>query len=185
MKAQKISTLTVAALSLCGVSTAAWAEGGMYVQGDLGTANLRVSADPGSNGSNFHKMGVMPRANVGYDFGDVRVAGDYTHYADAEKNGQKARAHGVGVTVFYDIDLGMPVEPYIGTRLSANKIKSEYEDAHTYLTYSKTRVSPGVTAGVNVHLDRNLTLDAGYRYNHLDTHLKTHELSVGLRYTFR
>lgn len=185
MNKLKLSALTAAALSFYGISTTAWANGGMYIQGDLGAANLRATTESGKKEYAYRDMTMMPRMNVGYDFGDLRVAGDYTHYGKAEKDGYKARAQGIGVAVMYDIDLGMPVEPYIGTRLSANKIKSEYQDSNTYLTHDKTRVSPGVITGVNIHLDRNLTIDTAYRYNHLDTHLKTHEVSVGLRYTFR
>ena len=139
----------------------------------------------------------MPRISAGYDFGDFRLAGDYTRYktlSDGVKEGNnsldlKARVQGVGVSAIYDIPLQSSLQPYVGARLSVNKIKTEARSVGTgfrnFASDSKIKVGIGAMAGLGYRINDNMTVDIGYRFNRLTSDLKAHEASVGLRYTFR
>lgn len=192
---------TLLALIGVGVCQAAWADEitGSYVQGDLGLGYMKADTMEHKNvrsalKSSYNQAKLMPRVSVGYDFGDWRVAGDYTHYGDVEKSSNndktKTTVRGAGVSAVYDFNLALPVPvtPYAGARLSLNKVKQETTIANNgslqNISDSTTKVSPGLMAGVNYKLDRNFTIDTGYRYNHLDSKVQTHEATVGLRYTF-
>ncbi|WP_304334657.1 opacity family porin [Conchiformibius steedae] len=187
-----------AALGLL-VPQAAQADGstiGFYVQGDLGLTSLRAKTelkDLNSTGdwkATYKESTVLPRVSVGHDFGDWRVAGDYTHYKHVEASSgsskSKTRAYGAGVSVIYDVPVYLGgMQPYVGARVSVNNIRQEVSAPNSVAKENDTKLSPGVMGGVGFHVARNMVVDAGYRYNHLDTKLKAHELTVGLRYTFR
>lgn len=173
---------------------------GAYVQGDFALAHMKTNGiqyDSVQNAikTSYNESRLMPRVSVGYDFGDWRVAGDYTHYADIDKTTASSKSstkvRGVGVSAIYDFDhvaLPVAVKPYVGARLSINKVKQEDTALSGTTLYSRsdseTKMSPGLLAGVNYKLDSRFTVDAGYRYNRLDSTVQTHEASVGLRYTF-
>lgn len=172
---------------------------GSYVQGDLGLAYMKAETVKHNSVSSalkdsYNDSKLMPRVSVGYDFGDWRVAGDYTHYGTIdESNGvskSETKVSGAGLSAIYDFNtsLPVPVTPYVGARVSLNKVKQETTVADnaalTTHNHSSTKVSTGVLAGVNYKLDRNFTVDVGYRYNHLDSNVQVHEAAAGLRYTF-
>ena len=172
---------------------------GAYIQGDIGLTYMKADGthyDSVRNAikTSYNESKIMPRVSVGYDFGDWRVAGDYTHYANIEDstttNKFTTKVRGAGVSAIYDFNtaLPVPVQPYVGARVSVNKVKQESiafgNNALISNSNSSTKVSPGVLAGMNYKLDNHFTVDAGYRYNHLDSSVQTHEASVGLRYTF-
>lgn len=195
MKArQKMAATLGAALLL--VSAAASAEvyqGGLgagtgpYIQGDLGLGHVRAESEFNSIRDTYNESQLLPRVSLGYDFGQVRAAVDYTHYGEIDdgSNGAYAstKAQGVGMSAVYDFDLGQ-VQPYVGARLAANRIKRT-ETATGYSRSSRdTKMGAGVLAGIGYQIDNNVTLDAGYRYNHLDSNLKAHEATVGVRYKF-
>lgn len=199
-----LAALAVAAL---GFSAGALADEvqGFYVQGDVGLAHLKVDdgapyrvRDTFKNVRNsYDESGFMPRVSAGYDFGDFRVAGDYTHYKSAGHSvreggnslNAKTSADGVGASVIYDIPLQSNFQPYVGARLSVNHIKTEADatvgNRHTSASDSSTKVGIGAMAGVGYKINNSLTLDGGYRYNRLTSDLKTHEVSAGVRYTFQ
>lgn len=88
--------------------------------------------------------------------------------------------------MIYDVPVYVAgVQPYVGGRLSVNNIRQEVSAPGTVAKDSDTKLSPGVMAGVGYRVARNMVVDTGYRYNHLDGKLKAHELTVGLRYSFR
>ncbi|MCS4534734.1 opacity family porin [Neisseria montereyensis] len=189
------------------VSTAALAEDtvGPYVQGDIGLAHLKF--DDGEKfkirntfrniKDSYKESGFMPRISAGYDYGNIRVAGDYTHYktisesaGDADSSANvNVKARGVGASVIYDVPTQTRIKPYIGGRLSVNKIKTTANvrllNERGSSSDSSTKVGIGAMAGVGYEINRNLTADAGYRFNRLTSDLNTHEVSVGLRYTFQ
>lgn len=201
----RLAAFVAAALG-ASFSTAAMADEitGPYIQGDIGLANVKVDDDEKFKVRNTFKSlknsykdsGFMPRVSAGYDFGDVRVAGDYTHYKnmkDSAKDGDnsldvKLKAQGVGASVIYDIPLQSNFQPYVGARVSANRLKYESQGVAGRETFrrseNKTKVGYGAMAGVGYKFTNNLTADAGYRYNRLDSDLKAHEVSAGVRYTF-
>lgn len=189
----KKSTFTAIMLAVLGAtaSGAALADEitGAYVQGDIGLTHMRTDTKREWNGTgdvknnlkdSYKESGFMPRVSAGYDFGDWRVAGDYTHYKDVKEDGISSKVRGAGVSAIYDIPLNYAVQPYVGARLGVNKLKQSAANA----TADETKVGVGAMVGANYKIDRNLTVDGGYRYNRITSDVNAHEVGVGLRYTF-
>ena len=169
---------------------------GFYVQGDLGHSTLKTNDEGGKTSS----KGFSPRLSAGYDFGDFRVAADYTHYKtwkDHEQDSShtldsKIKLQSVGVSAIYDFDLNSPVKPYVGARVGLNRFSydDDYRRAgyHATETFRKTKTGLGVMTGVGYNITQNVALDAGYRYNHWGNFdgmkVHTHEVSAGVRVKF-
>ena len=186
---------TLVALSLPAIALAD-DNRGFYVQGDVGHSTLKTNDEGGKTSS----KSFSPRLSAGYDFGDFRVAADYTHYKtwkDHERDSShtldsKIKLQSVGVSAIYDFDLNSPVKPYVGARVGINRFS--YDDDHRSVnvheteSIRKTKTGVGVLAGVGYDITENVALDAGYRYNHwgnfdgLKVH--THEVSAGVRVKF-
>lgn len=194
----KNTMLKAALFALLGsVSAAALADGvtGFYVQGDIGLSNLRAKTELKDFNSakdlknSYKESSLLPRVSIGHDFGNFRVAGDYTHYKKADSAAgpvkSETKTQGIGVSAMYEIPLASVVQPYVGARLAVNKVKQDTSAPGMSSKTSETKLSPGLMAGVGYQVDRNISVDAGYRYNHFDNKLKSHEATVGLRYTFR
>lgn len=202
----KLKTTHLAAVLLAafGASNIAMAEG-FYIQTDFGLAN--VSAKNGEKvklrnarkdlKKSYKDSKFMQRASVGYDFGNVRVAADYTHYTTLkdnvsegdEKLSAQVKTRGLGVSAIYDFDLGSNFEPYVGARLSTNRIKTNVNysiDGESVASVSKRKSSfgYGVLAGVGYKVSSRVTADVGYRYNSLSSDVKSHEVSAGVRVSF-
>ncbi|MDO4434494.1 MAG: opacity family porin [Alysiella sp.] len=163
------------------------AETGFYVQGDVGLAHVRANSKFESIKKSYKDSKFLPRISAGYDFGNFRVAGDYTRYGKVDERTNNAsaqtKAHSLGVSAIYDFPTG-DLQPYVGARLATNHIKRVETTTTRTVKESETKLGVGVLAGVGYKIDNNMTLDAGYRYNHLDSNLKSHEATVGLRYKF-
>ena len=186
---------TLVALSLSAVVLAD-DNRGFYVQGDVGHSTLRTNDEGGKTSS----KGFSPRLSAGYDFGDFRVAADYTHYKtwkDHEQDSShtldsKIKLQSVGVSAIYDFDLNSPVKPYVGARVGLNRFSydDDYrrENYHATETFRKTKTGLGVMTGVGYDITQNVALDAGYRYNHWGNFdgmkVHTHEVSAGVRVKF-
>ena len=169
---------------------------GFYVQGDVGHSTLKTNDEGGKTSS----KGFSPRLSAGYDFGDFRVAADYTHYKtwkDHEQDSShtldsKIKLQSVGVSAIYDFDLNSPVKPYVGARVGLNRFSYDDDyrraDYHATETFRKTKTGVGVLAGVGYDITQNVALDAGYRYNHWGNFdgmkVHTHEVSAGVRVKF-
>ena len=147
---------------------------GFYIQADAGHATVKLGGASG------------------YDFGDFRVAADYTHYKSAKINVPsvyaEAKYHSAGVSAIYDFDLQAPVKPYVGARLGLNHSTHKYQTAGQTAERKDTKIGVGAMAGVSYDVTQNVALDAGYRYNHWskinNVKLHTHEVSAGVRVTF-
>ena len=184
---------TLVALSLPAVALAD-DNRGFYVQGDLGHSTVKTSDEGGKVSS----KGFSPRLSAGYDFGDFRVAADYTHYKSHKESGRissstnydaKAKFQSFGVSAIYDINLQSPVKPYVGARVGLNRVSfdtTEYSSnfIERYET-RKTKTGLGVMMGIGYDINQNIALDAGYRYNHWGkfdgVKVHTHEVSAGVR----
>ena len=169
---------------------------GFYVQGDLGHSTLKTSDEGGKVSS----KGFSPRLSAGYDFGDFRIAADYTHYKTRKDHEQgssytldsKIKLQSVGVSAIYDFDLNSPVKPYVGARVGLNRFSYDDDDRregyHATETFRKTKTGLGVMTGVGYDINQNVVLDAGYRYNHWGNFdgikVHTHEVSAGVRVKF-
>ncbi|MBR0573667.1 MULTISPECIES: opacity family porin [Pasteurellaceae] len=192
----------ITALSL-GLTTSVIAQQGIYVQGDLGYSSIKIKSENHKEKS----KGLSPRLSLGYNFGDVRVALDYTHYKNktiSEKlNNNRMdkftqKFNSFGVSAIYDFSLDLPVTPYIGARISSNHWKFISKESNTRNQninthkYSKSKVGLGLLVGTSYNLMPNLDLDVGYHYNYwgkfkIDNSkvkINSHEFSTGLRYTF-
>lgn len=160
---------------------------GVYVQGDMGLAHVRAQSKFESIKKSYNESNYLPRASVGYDFGNARVAADYTYYDKVDESTNHAhaetKAQSVGLAAIYDFPTGR-FQPYVGARVAANRIKRSESSTGRHVTEKETKFGTGVMAGVGYQVDNHITLDAGYRYNHLDSDLKAHEATVGLRYKF-
>ena len=105
---------------------------GFYVQGDLGHSTLKTSDEGGKVSS----KGFSPRLSAGYDFGDFRIAADYTHYKTRKDHEQgssytldsKIKLQSVGVSAIYDFDLNSPVKPYVGARVGLNHVSFDTKE---------------------------------------------------------
>ena len=186
------------ALVALSISTVALADDsrGFYVQGDVGHSTVKAKTGEDSG----KVKGFSPRLSAGYDFGDFRVAADYTHYKNFKLHEEdslsssdyKVKFQSVGVSAIYDFDLNSPVKPYVGARVGVNRVSfDDHFKTATYSeteTYRKTKTGLGVMAGVGYDVTENVALDAGYRYNHwgkfdgLKVH--SHEVSAGVRVKF-
>ena len=169
---------------------------GFYVQGDLGHSTIKTKDDGGKGSA----KGFSPRLSAGYDFGDFRVAADYTHYKTRKDHEQgpsytldsKIKLQSVGVSAIYDFDLNSPVKPYVGARVGLNRFSYDDDDRregyHATETFRKTKIGLGVMTGVGYDITQNVALDAGYRYNHWGNFdgikVHTHEVSAGVRVKF-
>ena len=186
---------TLVALSLPAVALAD-DNRGFYVQGDVGHSTLKTNDEGGKTSS----KGFSPRLSAGYDFGDFRVAADYTHYKtwkDHEQDSShtldsKIKLQSVGISAIYDFDLNSPVKPYVGARVGLNRFSYDDDDRregyHATETFRKTKTGLGVMTGVGYDINQNVVLDAGYRYNHWGNFdgikVHTHEVSAGVRVKF-
>ncbi|WP_373746350.1 opacity family porin [Neisseria dentiae] len=187
----------LSALAAIALSASAVAAPGVYVQGDVGTAQVKAKFDEGS----LSKSGFSPRLTVGYDFGNNWRAGvDYTHYKTikhSESNGYysehyKTKFQSVGVSAIYDFPLNETVKPYLGARLGINHVSDKYEYSGSYSStsesYSKTKTGVGALAGVGFNITDNVALDVGYRYNYWGkfdgAKLHSNEFSAGVRVKF-
>ena len=198
--------LAMSAFAALSFSAAAVAQEGAYIQGDIGLGHLKVDDNEKLRVSNvgrkikdsYHESGFMPRLSVGYALGNgLRVAGDFTHYKEMKESYDAAngatqnagvKANGFGLSAIYDFDYGSDFVPYVGGRITANKLKysAGYAAAGQRFSSSKskTKAGYGLLLGFGYKLSNEMTLDAGYRYNHMDSDLNAHEVSVGLRYYF-
>ena len=186
---------TLVALSLPAVALAD-DNRGFYVQGDLGHSTIKTKDDGGKGSA----KGFSPRLSAGYDFGDFRVAADYTHYKTLKEHERdplytfdaKIKFQSFGVSAIYDFDLNSPVKPYVGARVGLNRVSfdtTEYSSnfIERYET-RKTKTGLGMMTGIGYDINQNIALDAGYRYNHwgkfdgLKVH--SHEVSAGVRVKF-
>lgn len=191
----KKRSLTATLFAVLGMASAPALAQGYYVQGDLGLVNLRAKTELKDVNSlsdlkkSYKESTVLPRVSVGYDFGSFRVAGDYTHYKKAKTSTASAnsetKTQGLGVAAIYDIPMGLMVQPYVGARLAVNKVKQTANGKNFSSSSSETKLTPGLMAGFGYQIDRNTTIDAGYRYNHFDSKLKAHEATIGVRYSFQ
>lgn len=186
------------AAALTGLSLSAVAASGVYVQGDVGAARVKIKDDEGGS---LSKSGFSPRVTVGYDFGNnIRAGVDYTHYKSikySDKDGgvqinSKAKFQSVGISAVYDFPVHEKIKPYAGARLGINRMSNDYSetDGNNFgrESFRKTKTGVGVLAGVGFNVTDNITVDAGYRYNHWGkfegAKINSHEASVGVRAKF-
>lgn len=186
----KKTLLAIAIGALAVVSTAS-ANSNFYVQGDLGYSKIKLKDD-----YSFSKNKFTPSIAVGYDFGDWRLAADYSYFGkihdsytnstavnatnyDIVKGNGEYKVHSLGFSAIYDINLNSAFEPYVGARIALNR--HSINDSWTQVsaqggsimtikgseTEKETKFGYGVLAGVQYKLTSNLAINGGIEWNRL------------------
>ncbi|OBX82762.1 opacity protein [Haemophilus aegyptius] len=110
---------------------------GFYIQADLGYAWEKLIND--SANAKYKNKALHPRFSLGYDFGQWRLAFDYSRYKPLQNHAHaetkavpslitevnvhnKVKSQTFGVAAIYDFETKSPIKPYIGARLSVNHI---------------------------------------------------------------
>lgn len=184
--------LIAAAISACALS--AQAEG-WYVQGDLGYSKVEIEyMDTGFDV--IDDSTFTQRISGGYDWGNWRAAIDYTNFGKLSRGATDGyttanldvKIKSLGITGFYDFDMGNAFKPYVGLRLSSNHFKlSANATQGSYSlsdSYTDRVAGIGVLAGVNYKLTEKLDLNLGAEYNRLSAETNQVGANVGLRYNF-
>ncbi|WP_136513656.1 outer membrane protein [Geomonas edaphica] len=218
MKKTTLAILVVASLALPTLASAAPFRQGPYIGGFVGvTVPEKTDATSYDGTSVFNdRISFEPGVNVGgvlgYDFGGVRFEGEVS-YKDIRFDTINDNAGGrfkvvdgsVDTTafmanVFFDLRNQSPITPYIGggVGFAALHLNDTYgyqtngTGELSYLSDDDVVFAYQVGAGLEVPLNRLLSLDLAYRYfgtteaSFLNTEmeLKTHNATVGLRLKF-
>lgn len=179
---------TVLAILFGAFAVASTANANWYGQVDVGYSKLKVEDLKGSSFS--------PSLTVGYDFGDYRIAVDYTNYGKIKETSQvvggvassELKAYGLGVSAIYDINLGQQLTPYVGARLAANYLSHKEKNPTDNSTVKSGNIGYGAVAGVQYNFTPNFLLNAGVEYNKLGSadgdKVNQYGAKVGLRLNF-
>ena len=140
---------------------------GIYVAAGGGAA---LYTPTGAAGSKSH-FGFVGRGDVGYRFGDVRVAaqGSYASFAlesstvGATKIESRTSIVAIMATGWYDIPAGATIVPYVGGGLGLVIRTATAVVADDALSASETHLGAQAGLGVNVRLSGALDLQLGYR----------------------
>ena len=223
MKKHLITVATAVTLALPALSQAAPLRQGGYVSGFLGVSAPRNSETNGidffnSNGASFNEQvdfdpGIYVGGTGGYNFGFFRLEGELS-YRHAEinsiSNGTFRNPDGnlgalaVMGNAFFDLRNSTPVTPYWGGGVGFASL--HLSDTYGTDSLGRTLVYAGDTdtvfayqagAGLEIALNRQLSLDLGYRYFGTSTarfgankdittdlKLESHNGAVGLRVKF-
>ena len=204
-----VSSLLTAAACLYGAAPAS-AQGntGFYLDGNLGYAfpeSVDASAS-GVDGKVELKEAFVFGGALGYRCPWVRLElnGSYRKF-DTDKvkaQGQSVSGNGdatavVGLFNVYvdpDLDLGVPVHPYLGGGIGGAYVKLDTgDDAPLSIDDEAGAFAWNLAAGLSYDVTEHITLSAGYRYlrfEGVDTgdvdvdDVTSHEILIGLRYTF-
>ncbi|MBI5656904.1 MAG: porin family protein [Geobacter sp.] len=218
MKSKLIIAAVVAALSIPAISMAAPSRPGGYVSGFLG-ASMARDADSTTIDYGTLNTCIFVGGTGGYDFGYVRVEGELS-YRHAEIKSVVDRDTGdsyhnmdgnLGAlammgNAFFDLHNDTPVTPYFGggLGLAVLNLSDTYGTSAStgsrdflYSEGNDTVLAYQAGAGVEIALNRKLSLDVGYRYfgtskatfdkdisRTTDLKLESHNVAVGLRVKF-
>lgn len=204
-----VSSLLTAAACVYGAAPAS-AQGntGFYLEGNLGYA-FPDSVDASVSGIDVEvelKDAFVFGGALGYRFPWVRLElnGSYRKF-DTDKvkaQGQSVSGNGdatavVGLFNVYvdpDLDLGVPVHPYLGGGIGGAYVKPDTgNDAPLSVDDEAGAFAWNLAAGLSYDVTEHITLTAGYRYlrfEGVDTgdvdvdDITSHEILIGLRYIF-
>ncbi|TGU71717.1 porin family protein [Geomonas terrae] len=217
MKKTTLAILVAASLALPAMASAAPFRQGPYIGGFVGvTIPDKTDATSYSGGSVFNdRISFQPGVNVGgvmgYDFGGVRFEGEISYkdiQFDTVTDNLGGRYNIVDgsidttafmANVFFDLHNQTPITPYIGGGVGFAAL--HLNDTHgfdsngaelSYLSDDDVVFAYQVGGGLEIPLNRQLSLDLAYRYfgtteaNFFDTkmELTTHNATVGLRLKF-
>lgn len=197
------------------------AQANYYLQGNVGAGDLIAKTE----GETLKDRTTAVKLSFGKQAGQVRYVADIAkfgkihdthHYHSSALNAQfdgtdqiELTANAIGAGVFYDFGGAGKIVPYVGAKLSANRLKLTLQEQQsiTYLsgavenrtdqiTASQNRFGYGVTAGAAYPFAQNWLADANVSYDDLGRLKWTHQdrtgvakfrqaaINVGLRYQF-
>jgi opacity protein-like surface antigen len=224
MKKYLIALVTLVIFSIPEPGVAAPSQPGPYFSGFLGTSlskNLNVSNYDYLFNSAYNDRlsldpGILAGVTGGYDFGIMRIEGELS-YRNAkidkltDTTGEQFRnidgdlgIYTTMVNVFFDMHNTSPITPYLGGGIGVATLhmSDTYGYGNTlgytqlYGDSSDTVLAAQVGAGLDIALNRHLSLDLGYRYfitdqANFDTNwisssmrFESHNATVGLRFKF-
>lgn len=174
--------IVLGALTFSTAASANW-----YAGADLGLSRVKFSEY-----SDLTKTKVVPSVNVGYSFGDLRLALDYSHYGSfngaADGESTRAKIYGLGLSAFYDININSDITPYVGARVAQNVFKVENTEANFFDDDTHYKFGFGASVGAHYKLAKNWSLNGALEYNSLgkfeDTKVNQYGAKVGVRYSF-
>ncbi|MBH2110510.1 outer membrane beta-barrel protein [Neisseria meningitidis] len=178
------SSLLFSSLLFSSAAQAANEDGGRgpYVQADLAYAAERITHDyPEATGAkkgkistvsdyfrNIRTHSVQPRLSLGYDFGNWRIAADYTRYRKWKEsnsstntensenqqnrikietkhqgNGSFHAASSLGLSAIYDFKLNDKFKPYIGARVAYGHVRHQVHSVES----KNTTITPKPNGG--------------------------------------
>ncbi|MDO4896119.1 MAG: opacity family porin [Moraxella sp.] len=171
-----------------------------------------IQANAGHSSFEFDYSGELTESTVSYGIAigqamenGTRYAVDYSRLADekeqlGENSYAKAKIDSVGISGFYDFKNNTPITPYVGVRLSANRIGIDGENFILandygipiadvqYLHYRDTQMGAGAVVGVQYQVAPNLAIDGAVEYNYLgkigDTKVEQYGAKAGVRLDF-
>jgi opacity protein-like surface antigen len=205
--------LPAALLLLLPGPTLAQADSGLYLEADLGYSapqSLDLEEDELEGEADLEDTYVIGGA-LGYRFPSFRVEANLSYReSDAEElsiegvdfdgDGEASALVGL-VNAYYDLDLGLPLRPYIGGGVGAAYLRLDTGDAPVDVDDDTGALAWNLAAGVGYDVTESVTLTAGYRYLRLEgtdvsgdvigfdgdvdiDDIELHEVLLGVRYTF-
>lgn len=189
----KVVMKKLALAVLLAIPALAVAEGGYYIQGDVGFSRPTIERTGVYLSDNAISFGVTVGKQVR---DDVRFAVDYAYLGNNKikaNNGTtevdlKLHQHSLGVLSIYDFPSDTQLRPYLGVRASSNLIHGGGSYNGQQASENQIKLGIGAVAGVQYQLSNNMALDGGIEYNHLGTFynskMSQYGLSVGLRHNF-
>ena len=130
------------------------------------------------------------RAEIEYGFGSTVYLSEY----------QKVSTHTIQTDYYYDYYATDKIIPFVGIGLARNKTEYDYSSLGSFgrnRTYGTNSFIYNLQVGIAYKLLKNRTLDIGYRYsnfadsknyydgeNHSHSVLSSHEVLLGVRYSF-
>jgi opacity protein-like surface antigen len=226
MKTRIIAFVALAIFSIPALCSAEKSRQGPYVSAFIGAA---IPGDQTVSSYDYYfgraysddvsfNTGVYTGATGGYDSGFVRLEGELAYrYNEIDTvtdrfNGIKFQnVNGdIGVfstmfNIFFDIHNSSPVTPYLGGGIGFASMYLSDTTANGFLLYGEgydTVFAYQFGAGVDIALNRNMSLDLGYRYFMTDTanfesdyyynfnpvtasfKYESHNVAVGFKYKF-
>jgi len=225
MKSYLIAVCTLLVFAIPSLGTAATGRPGPYFSAFLGTSvamDATVDSFDSGSGKSFNDKatfnpGIYLGGTGGYDFGFLRLEGELSYRnAPLDKvtskiSGERFRdvdgdlgAFASMFNVFFDLHNASRVTPYLGGGIGfatlhltdTNGFGSVQGFTHLYDESSDTVFAAQVGAGVDIALNRNYSLDVGYRYFVTDKanlegdfissnlRLESHNAMVGFKFKF-